>query len=282
MPGNSIVGLRPAPTPSIISLNSTQASYGGSQVSIVEEPRPIRPSYASAASVISTGTTQTARQNVPTGMTSSVTSGGKRSVAWVPPHLRGLDTSQRSGAPAGKEAPATVLPLPRPQLRGMAGPNPDTATPHLRGTQPSIASTDSRAGVQSFASSSAASTTGTDAVQPSNSHEYNAFSPLGQMYRQTTGGIPVDGTGTFMSGRKQIKVGRCGWQSGVRYLRTRFFCGTRTNTCNRTIENGSMLPRCSRLPPTNTSNLTRALAATMRCNSLLSAPHFHPLRTLLD
>lgn len=233
--------------------------------SMAEGPRPMRSSYAGTASIISTGTTQTARQNNPTSTTNSVVSGDNRSMGWVPPHLRGRrDASQQPGSLATASTQ-------RPQLRGMAGPNLGTAIPpHLRGIQPSTASTDSRAGIQSFASSTVGSTTGTDALQPSNVHEYNAFSPHGQVYRETTGGIPANGTGTFMSGRKEIKVSRHGWQRGVRYLNIYPFRGSRTDMFDRIIESALMSPPCLHpLPKNRSRNLITVQVARMRCDSLL-------------
>lgn len=215
---------------------STKASFGGTQVpSIAEGSRPTRPSYARAAHIDVTSTTQTPRQTVSASMVSSVTSGDNRNVnRGIPPlmgHVSGQSTvasgdnrSVNRGIPplrghvSGQNtvAPTTTTTASdhhRPQLRGMSGQDPSLMTfPHLGGVQQTNPSTDSRADVESLVSSSAVSTRPSPA-QPSDVQGYNAFAPRGDRPRQTTGEVPSNS-----SKAKKPRVGPSGWLKLVGYL----------------------------------------------------------------
>ncbi|RYO74178.1 hypothetical protein DL764_010932 [Monosporascus ibericus] len=126
------------------------------------------------------------------------------------PHARCLNSSQSTAASS-----ATGGARIRPELRGMTDPSPASNMPR-RPKEPfsSTTSLDSRAGIESFASYTHV-TTEDGSVQPSSLHDYNAFSPRGEMYVKTTGGASVTGKKPpITSTGRPIKVGPSGWLKG--------------------------------------------------------------------
>ncbi|RYP92378.1 hypothetical protein DL770_001478 [Monosporascus sp. CRB-9-2] len=233
--GNSIVGTQPRQLIGSLNVGSMKEnlSHQGAAPSSKAPglPTGIGPCYSATAGGIGTNTITASRQIVRTGVAGSTVSGHNQDMARLPPHLRapnagrstttsttasaaphprGLNASQSTAASS-----ATGGARIRPELRGMTDPSP-ASNMSRRPKEPlsSTTSLDSRAGIESFASYTHV-TTEDGSVQPSRLHDYNAFSPRGEMYVRTTGGASVTGKKPPMTSTgRPIKVGPSGWLKG--------------------------------------------------------------------
>ncbi|RYP04974.1 hypothetical protein DL765_009995 [Monosporascus sp. GIB2] len=233
--GNSIVGTQPRQLIGSLNVGSMKENLGDHGAAPSSKapglPPGIGPSYSATTSEIDTNAITTSRQIVPAGVASSIVSGHNQHMAPLPPHLRALN----AGRSTTTSTTASAIPHPRgltgsqstvassatggarirPELRGMADPSP-ASNMSRRPKEPlsSATSLDSRAGIESFASYTHV-TTEAGSVQPSRLHNYNAFSPRGEMYVKTTGGPSVTGKKPPMTSTgRPIKVGPSGWLKG--------------------------------------------------------------------
>ncbi|RYP28018.1 hypothetical protein DL767_007418 [Monosporascus sp. MG133] len=232
--GNSIVGTQPTQFLSSLNVGSMKenlSDHGAAPSSKAPGlPTGIGPCYSATASEIGANTITASHQSVRAGVSSSTVSGHNQDMAPLPPHLRALNTGRSTTSTAASAAPhprnlngsqgtaassATGGARIRPELRGMTHRSP-ASNMSRRPKEPlsSATSLDSRAGIESFASYTHV-TTEDGSVQPSRLHDYNAFSPRGEMYVKTTGGASVTGKKPPMTSTgRPIKVGPSGWLKG--------------------------------------------------------------------
>ncbi|RYP68720.1 hypothetical protein DL769_005441 [Monosporascus sp. CRB-8-3] len=236
--GNSIVGTQPRQLIGSLDVGSMEnlSDRGAAPSSkALGLPTGIGPSYSATASGIGmntvTATVTASRQNVPAGAASSTVSGHNQDMAPLPPHLRALNAGRSTttsttasaapylrglnGSQSTAASSATGEARIRPELRGMTDPSP-ASNMSRRTKEPlsSATSLDSRAGIESFASYTHV-TTEDVSVRPSRLHDYNAFSPRGEMYVKTTGGASVTGKKPPMTSTgRPIRVGPSGWLKG--------------------------------------------------------------------
>ncbi|RYP56022.1 hypothetical protein DL771_012186 [Monosporascus sp. 5C6A] len=233
--GNSIVGTQPRQLMGSLKVGSMKenlSDHGAAPSSkALGLPTGMGSCYSATASEIGTNTITASRQSVPAGLAGSTISGHNQDMAPLPPHLRAL----KAGRSTTTSTTASAAPHPRglngsqstaassatggarirPELRGMTDPSP--ASNMLRRPKEPLSSAtslDSRAGIESFASYTHV-TTEDGSVQPSRLHDYNAFSPRGEMYVKTTGGASVTGKKPPMTSTgRPIRVGPSGWLKG--------------------------------------------------------------------
>lgn len=183
--------------------HQAHSTYQASQADTVttdgrQAPRPTRPTYATISNLTSTNATATTSQAASTSTRNAINvPSSRQGTASLPPHIRAIQNPRVTAAPDHARA----------NLQNSVS---SSARPCV--AQSSVASIDSRDGIQSFTSTSVASVD----TRPMERQTYNAFDPHGDMHIKSTGGTSEYGTKTTASSSdRRVKTGRSGWAKGV-------------------------------------------------------------------